>query len=104
MSVPDTSLLSKASLFSLAYGFVKKSDRVNKLAERAYLAVFGGWDKVVKNAARLIPFERLADGTVKRPAANDGELADGTDGTANDGSGTACGAEPAALAVSALHF
>ena len=63
--MPDISILSKASLFSLAYGFVKKSDRVNKLAERAYLAVFGGWDKVVKNAARLIPFERQADGTVK---------------------------------------
>ena len=65
VAVPDSSVLTRAAIFSLAYGLIKKSDRKNKLAERAYAALFVGWDKTVKNAARLVPFERLPDGTVK---------------------------------------
>ena len=49
---------------SLAYGFVKKEDRENKLSERAYRAIFAGWDKEILGAARLIPFEVIADGEV----------------------------------------
>ena len=49
---------------SLAYGFVKKEDRENKLSERAYRAIFAGWDKEILGAARLIPFEVIADGEI----------------------------------------
>ena len=43
---------------------MKKEDRENKLSERAYHAIFAGWDKAILGAARLVPFEVLADGEV----------------------------------------
>ena len=43
---------------------MKKEDRENKLSERAYRAIFAGWDKEILGAARLIPFEVLADGEI----------------------------------------
>ena len=64
LSDPDTTIQNTYRWGSLAYGFVKKEDRENKLSERAYKAIFGGWDKEILGAARLIPFEKLADGSV----------------------------------------
>ena len=62
--VPDRSVLTKAACLSLAYGFVAKEKRSCKLAERAYMAILVGYDKQVKDAVRLVPFKRNADGTV----------------------------------------
>ena len=41
---------------SLAYGYLKKSDRDNKLSARAYVGIFVGWDKAVVGAIRVVPF------------------------------------------------
>ena len=62
--VPDRSILTKAACLSLAYGFVAKEKRSCKLAERAYMAILVGYDKQVKDAVRLVPFKKHADGTV----------------------------------------
>ena len=43
---------------------MKKEDRQNKLDERAYKAMFGGWDKEILGAVRLIPYEILESGEV----------------------------------------
>ena len=48
-------ILTKAALLSLAYGFIPKEQRENKVAARAYRAILVGYDDVVKGAVRLIP-------------------------------------------------
>lgn len=63
LTEPDFGLRERCAWGSLAYGFIKKEDRPNKLSARAYKALFAGWDKTVKGAARLIPFDELADGS-----------------------------------------
>ena len=64
MTVPDTSILTKAAVLSLAYGFIPKEQRENKVAARAYRAILVGYDDVVKGAVRLVPYTQHADGTV----------------------------------------
>ena len=65
LTLPDISILTKAAVLSLAYGFIPKEQRENKLAARAYMAILVGYDDVVKGAVRLVPFKVNADGTVK---------------------------------------
>ena len=65
LTLPDTSVLTKAAVLSLAYGFIPKEQRANKLAARAYMAILVGYDDVVKGAVRLVPFKVNADKTVK---------------------------------------
>ena len=60
----DATLKDSCRWGSLAFGYVKKENRQNKLDERAYQAIFGGWDKEILGAARLIPFEIQDDGEV----------------------------------------
>ena len=60
----DATLKDNCRWGSLAFGYVKKENRQNKLDERAYQAIFGGWDKEILGAARLIPFEIQDDGEV----------------------------------------
>ena len=62
--VPDKSVLTNAACLSLAYGSVAKEKRGCKLAERAYMATLVSYDKQVKDAVRLLPFNRNADGTM----------------------------------------
>ena len=62
--VPDKSVLTKAACLSLAYGFVAKEKRSCKHAGCIYTAILVGHDKQVKDAVRLVPFKRDANGTV----------------------------------------
>ena len=64
LTVPDASILTKAAVLSLAYGFTPKEQRENKVAARAYKAILVGYDDVVKGAVRLIPYTQHTDGTV----------------------------------------
>ncbi len=48
----------------LAYGYIKKSDRGGKMADKAYRGIWVGFDVDVPGAHRIVPYKENADGSV----------------------------------------